>query len=102
MPAVRWTLALPDGTRIEVPSGTDLVSAAQAAGWRWPRSCRNGTCRTCRVRVIAGEAVHRIDWPGLSREELAEGWVLPCVCEARSDLVVDAEARHDTMTLKPR
>ncbi|MGY0194266.1 2Fe-2S iron-sulfur cluster-binding protein [Leptothrix sp. BB-4] len=101
-PAPGWTVTLVDGTRIPVPPGTDLVSAARAAGWRWPKSCRNGTCRTCRARVIEGQAVHRIEWPGLSREELAEGWILPCVAEPRSDLRVDALSHSDTMTLKPR
>lgn len=33
-------------------------------------------------RLVAGEVRYRIDWPGLSREEKAEGWVLPCVAEA--------------------
>ena len=98
-----WTVRLePAGVAFEVPPGMDLVSAARAAGWRWPKSCRNGTCRTCIARVIEGRAVHRIEWPGLSREEQAEGWVLPCVALAASDLVVDAVCQPDTMSLKPR
>ncbi|MFP5392026.1 MAG: (2Fe-2S)-binding protein, partial [Gammaproteobacteria bacterium] len=31
-------------------------------------------------------------WPGLSREEKQEGWILPCVALARSDLVLAAPA----------
>ncbi len=92
----------PAGVAFEVPPGQDLVSAARVAGWRWPKSCRNGTCRTCRARLVDGTVTHRIDWPGLSREELAEGWILACVAEPRSDLVVDADARSDTMKVMPR
>ena len=96
----------PAGTAFDVPPGMDLVSAARAAGWRWPKSCRNGTCRTCRARVVEGHVAHRIEWPGLSREELAEGWILACVAEPRSDLVVEmvvgALSQPDTMSPKPR
>jgi len=35
---------------------------------------------------------YRIEWPGLSREEKAEGWILPCVAEAASDVVIEAPA----------
>jgi ferredoxin len=33
---------------------------------------------------------HTIEWPGLSAEEKAEGWILPCVAVAESALVIDA------------
>jgi ferredoxin len=105
VPGARRTCTVrlePAGVAFPVPPGADLVSAARAAGWRWPKSCRNGTCRTCRARVLSGTAVHRIDWPGLSREELAEGWILPCVALPQTDLVIDALCQPDTMSLKPR
>jgi hypothetical protein len=35
--------------------------------------------------VLRGEVVHTIEWPGLSREEKAEGWILPCVARAISE-----------------
>jgi hypothetical protein len=34
---------------------------------------------------------YRIEWPGLSAEEKAEGYILPCVAHAQSDLILDAE-----------
>ena len=48
----------------------------------------NGTCRSCIARVLKGRVHHRIEWPGLSAEEKAEGWVLPCVALADSDVVL--------------
>ncbi|HEU6454319.1 MAG TPA: 2Fe-2S iron-sulfur cluster-binding protein, partial [Roseateles sp.] len=51
-------------------------------------SCRNGTCRTCIARLVQGRIEHRIPWPGLSAEEKADGFVLPCVAEARSDVTL--------------
>ena len=72
--------------------GVTLLAAAAAAGIALPSSCRNGTCRTCICRMTAGSVSYRIEWPGLSREEKAKGWILPCVAVAESDLSI--EARH--------
>ena len=63
--------------------------AAAFEGIRLPRMCRNGTCRACLCRVVSGEVSFTIEWPGLSREEKAEGYVLTCVAVARTDLVLD-------------
>lgn len=51
-------------------------------------SCRNGTCRACRCLLLEGEVHYLIEWPGLSIEEKAEGWILPCVAQPRSDLLL--------------
>lgn len=83
---------LPSQRRFEAPSGLTLLEAAEFAGIAAPSSCRNGTCRTCIVRIDAGRARHGIEWPGLSREEKQAGWILPCVAYATSDLVLVAPA----------
>ena len=33
-----------------------LLSSAEAAGWPFPSSCRNGTCRTCLCRMASSSA----------------------------------------------
>ena len=78
----------PQGQRFEAGPHETLLQAAQRAGLDWPRSCRNGSCRTCRTRVLAGRFRHQIEWPGLSTEEKSEGWVLPCVAVALGDLTL--------------
>jgi len=70
----------------EAQAGQSILQAALAREVALPRSCRNGTCRACICKLEAGEIAYRIEWPGLSSEEKAEGWILPCVAEARSDL----------------
>ena len=83
----------PAGVTIDVQPGQTLLEAALAQGLRLRSACRNGTCRVCLCRVTAGEA-HlrwRVDWPGLSPEERAEGgWTLPCVALADGDVAIDA------------
>ena len=82
----------PHGWEVEVPAGVTLLAAAEAAGVVLPSSCRNGTCRACMCRMTAGEVFYRIEWPGLSREEKAEGYVLPCVARTSGDVVLAAPA----------
>jgi ferredoxin len=82
-------LIQPSGLRFEQRPGLSLLQSALAQQVRLPNSCRNGTCRTCMCMLAAGEVAYQIEWPGLTREEKAEGWILPCVAEARSDLVIE-------------
>ncbi|WP_310633520.1 2Fe-2S iron-sulfur cluster-binding protein [Paraburkholderia sp.] len=79
----------PLGASFEAPPELTLLEAASFAGIRLPRLCRNGTCRTCLCRVVSGEIRYTIEWPGLSREEKAQGDVLTCVAVALTDLVLD-------------
>jgi len=81
-----WRIRCPDlAAEWTALEGESLLESAERAGIELLSSCRNGTCRTCMCRLVAGEVHHRIEWPGLSREEKAEGWVLPCVAEAVAD-----------------
>ena len=57
-----------------------------------PSACRNGTCRACLCRLVSGSIRYQIDWPGLLAEEKADGWILPCVATATSDVVIAAPA----------
>lgn len=80
----------PHGWVCAVPAGVPLWRAAKRAGIRLPSSCLNGTCRTCMCRLQSGTVHYTVDWPGVSVDEQAEGWVLPCVARAMSDVVLDA------------
>jgi ferredoxin len=78
----------PEGLSFSADSDTPLLLAAQQAGIELRSSCRNGTCRSCIARLLAGRVAYRIDWPGLSAEEKAEGLILPCVAHAQTDLLL--------------
>ena len=87
--AFRVTI-LGTGLHFDAALGETLLVAARRQGVLLPSSCRNGTCRECRCRVDQGRVRHTIHWPGLSAEEKQQGWVLPCVAEAESDVVLVA------------
>ena len=82
----------PAGAEFEALDGLSLLESADFAGVPLASSCRNGTCRTCRVRLTQGQAIHTIEWPGLSAEEKREGWILPCVARAQTDVWLDVTA----------
>lgn len=92
----------PAGHFVAVSDGATLLEAALHAGLSLPRSCRNGTCRACMCRLVDGEIAYRVEWPGLTAEEKAEGWILPCVALARSDVTIDQpETREAAPPVRP-
>lgn len=49
----------PTGRAVQVDAGCTLLDALNGAGADVPSSCRSGTCGTCVLRLIEGEAEHR-------------------------------------------
>lgn len=89
------TLHLHPGGQV-LPARTDqtLWAALQAAGVPRPVSCRNGSCRTCIGRLLAGQVRYTVAWPGLLPEEKAAGYVLPCVaCPEAAVVLAPADER---------
>lgn len=87
---------LPDGLNFVTNGVASVLESGLLVGVELPSSCRNGTCRECMCRLVSGNVRYRIDWPGLSADEKAEGWFLPCVALAQSDLQIEqpfAQAR---------
>lgn len=84
-----WTAQfLPAQLQIDAPSNLSLLEAAEMSRVQLPSSCRNGSCRTCMCQLQSGQVRYTTEWPGLSAEEHAQGWVLPCVAQAASDVVL--------------
>jgi ferredoxin len=92
----------PLGREVVVEDGASLMEAAARAGIRLPSSCRNGTCRACMCRLAAGDVRYRIEWPGLAAEEKRDGWVLPCVAFAESDVMIEQSAATEQSTATRR
>ncbi|GGC69929.1 2Fe-2S iron-sulfur cluster-binding protein [Undibacterium terreum] len=82
----------PQGWEFMSQPGQSLLEAARAAGIIMPSSCRNGTCRTCLCLMPRGAVSYKIEWPGLSREEKEDGYILPCVASAVTDVELEAPA----------
>jgi len=68
-----------------------LMECAQVFEIYMPSSCRNGTCRECISKAHNGKVRYDTEWPGLSTQEKEEGWILPCVAIACSELEIENE-----------
>ena len=79
----------PEGLQFDVEADLTVLEAADLGRVQLPSSCRNGTCRTCLCKLVSGDVRYTIEWPGLSAEEKAEGWILPCVAHPQGPLVIE-------------
>lgn len=81
----------PSGREFTADPQQTVLDAALAAGVTLAHGCRDGTCGTCKARVLSG----RIEQgphaqAALSAEEAGRGLALLCCAHARDDLVVEA------------
>ena len=70
------------------PAGSTLLEVAEANGIPIPFSCRQGQCGTCATRVLRG-TVHPELNDGLTPEQIAQGFVLPCVSRAEGVVILE-------------
>ena len=69
-----------------------MLDAALREGIALPYGCRNGTCRSCRGKVVDGEIVYRDGPPKALRDgETEAGWGLLCQAVPASDVEVEVE-----------
>jgi len=74
-----------------VPAGTTIFDAASWNGVAIDSTCGgHGTCKKCKVKVIAGNApISTVDPRAFSPEELRNGWRLACRAATQEDLTIE-------------
>jgi len=74
-----------------VPAGTTIFDAASWNGVAIDSTCGgHGTCKKCKVKVIAGDApISAVDPRAFSPEELRNGWRLACRAQTQEDLTIE-------------
>ena len=75
------------GLTLTVPPEKSILEVLGEAGIEVPRSCEQGICGTCEVRVISGEVDHR-DSILSSAERAANQTMMTCVSRAKSPRLV--------------
>lgn len=65
-----------------------LLAAAKEAGMRFPSSCSQGLCGTCKTKLVSGE-VDMKHGGGIRQREIDQGWILPCCSIPKTDVVLD-------------
>ena len=74
-----------------VPAGTTLFDAASWNGVAIDSTCGgHGTCKKCKVRVVAGDVdISPVDPRAFEPDELRNGWRLACRAQAHEDVTVE-------------
>ena len=86
----------PTGEQIEVEEGQTTLQAALRQGVWLPFACGHGTCATCKVQVLEGEAdLGAASSFALMDMERNEGKVLACCAIPQSDMVIEADIDAD-------
>ena len=85
----------PVGRRAEAETTASLLEAAQGVGVDMVATCGGvGTCGSCRVRIVSGQASPpgELEELELGATGIAAGWRLACQAHPRSDLRLDLPA----------
>lgn len=83
---------LPSNHEFTVKEEQTVLDAALEAGIVLPYSCRNGTCSSCKGKVVAGSYdAGRAPEQIIEAEQLAQGYTLLCQARPSSDLVIEAQ-----------
>jgi CDP-4-dehydro-6-deoxyglucose reductase len=79
-----------NGRTFVVNEGESVLTAALRQGVMLPYSCKNGTCGSCKGRVLSGEVHYPFHPPlALERSDLADGFALMCQAEPLEDLEIE-------------
>jgi CDP-4-dehydro-6-deoxyglucose reductase, E3 len=94
---------LSSGHAFEVRPSQTVLEAAIEANINLPYGCRNGSCGSCKGKVISGKVMHD-DYQGtaMTDGELAAGYALFCCARPLDDLVIECREGVDVAGIKPR
>ena len=82
--ATKITVILKQSNKtITVAANETILDAILDAGIPAPYGCKTGTCRTCAVKVLAGEAVHE-DLALTDKEKNEQQLMCPCVSRSHT------------------
>ncbi len=84
---------MPGGHEFTVRGGESILDAALRQGVTLPYGCRNGTCGSCKGKVVAGEVSYGETVPvALTDEERTRGMALFCQARPVGDVTIEAQA----------
>jgi len=64
-----------------------LLDLAETHGVEIDYACRAGSCGSCKTRCVSGTVT--MDDNDLDADEIAQGWIYPCIAKATSDVELE-------------
>ena len=80
----------PSSKQFVVADDCTVLDGAAQAKVNLPHSCRNGSCGTCKSRLLNGQIDHPGSLDGITADELSAGYILTCVAKPKSDLEIES------------
>ncbi len=98
-----YTITLQGGDKNFIANeGESLVDAAHRQGIHLPYSCRDGSCGTCKAKLVSGEVKHdHYSKQALSDEEREQGLILCCQASACSDGELEVDLSNPNIQRLP-
>jgi len=88
----RPSIALVNGTALQVEPKQTLLQAALRQGIDFPHGCRVGGCASCKCKLVSGRVRELTEFGYvLSDEELEQGYILACQSVPQSDIAVEVD-----------
>lgn len=80
-----------NGRQFDVPAGESVLNAALRQGVMLPYSCKNGTCGSCKGKILDGHVHYPVHPPmALDEKEIESGFALLCQAVPLENLTVEA------------
>jgi ferredoxin-NADP reductase len=79
------------GDALDVRAGETILATLERNGYRPNTSCRAGSCGTCRLQLLSGQASPAGE--ALSKSERAAGYVLSCIAVPQGDVTIASGGR---------
>lgn len=93
----------PSGTEFSVNDDKTILESAIESGVYLEYSCMNGSCGTCKSKLIQGKLKNgsvNASVDGLSGKDIQEGYILTCQAIADSDIELEAEFYPELSNIK--
>eukprot|EP01098_Paradermamoeba_levis_P015740 TRINITY_DN814_c0_g1_i1.p1 TRINITY_DN814_c0_g1~~TRINITY_DN814_c0_g1_i1.p1 ORF type:complete len:105 (-),score=25.77 TRINITY_DN814_c0_g1_i1:92-406(-) len=79
---------------IPVSEYDNILDVAEEQRINLPYNCRAGACSTCACKIISGQ-VEQMDQTYMDEKQVEAGYVLICVAQPRSDLVLETHKEEE-------
>lgn len=91
----------PSGVNFDADKSVTILDAALDNNINIEYSCKDGTCGSCKAKLISGE-VEQGDNISLSNEDLANGFILTCCAKAKSDIEINVNYYPELSHIKKK